>query len=475
MVRRRLRPPRCEAAGKRREPGLRQQLRRQGPHGPGRNPPGGRRIFPPLAGAGSESCRYTRRRARSTPGPAIPTRRSIWPRSVRGWCWFPFWKDRPAARGTSFPVSCGCTAMREVGSAARRSDTPSRWPNCSTKAAPGRKPPRSDDWPTFAGSPARNAIAPEVIDVGGGAVAGEVRARLRRFPLRRRPWPMTRPRRFPFILQSARDESSPPTRTRFSVFAPTPAGRPGATADLPFTGRPRKPPRRLDRAKRSALRVIRLTIADGRLYARMGSPITNPPQQAAGTSLAGGSIVCLDLRAEGKLLWRAKAEEGWAFDGAPVVDGERLFVAMRRADIRPQAHVACFDTTTGRMRWRRFICAAETPARAALAECTQQLAHASRRHDLREHEPRRSRGRGRRLRPDQLAHALPAGCSGNLARMDPHWSRDLNPCLFDRGRLVRRPGGQPKGLCLRRRHGTNPMAGQGQRQSDGETGSRPAG
>ena len=46
---------------------------------------------------------------------------------------------------------------------------------------------------------------------------------------------------------------------------------------------------------------------------------------------------------------------------------------MRHADIRPQLHVACFDTATGRMRWRRFICAAETPARGTLAECTHNL------------------------------------------------------------------------------------------------------
>ena len=46
---------------------------------------------------------------------------------------------------------------------------------------------------------------------------------------------------------------------------------------------------------------------------------------------------------------------------------------MRRNDIRPQAHVACFDAPTGRMRWRRFVCAAETPARGMLPECTHNL------------------------------------------------------------------------------------------------------
>ena len=186
-----------------------------------------------------------------------------------------------------------------------------------------------------------------------------------------------------------------------------------------------------------------LTIADGRLYARMGSPITNPPQQP-GVSVAAGSIVCLDLRAEGKLLWRVAAEEGWAFDGAPLVAGARLFVTMRRNDIRPQAHVACFDTTTGRMRWRRFICSAETPARGTLAECTHTLLTLA----------------GGTIYVNTNLGAVaslaaedgrinwlslyPRVRSGNLLRMDAHWQRDLNPCLFDHGRLYVAPADSPR-------------------------------
>ena len=190
-----------------------------------------------------------------------------------------------------------------------------------------------------------------------------------------------------------------------------------------------------------------LTIADGRLYARMGSPITNPPQQP-GVSVAAGSIVCLDLRAEGKLLWKVAAEEGWAFDGAPVVAGARLFVTMRRNDIRPQAHVACFDTTTGRMRWRRFVCAAETPARGTLAECTHTLLTLA----------------GGTIYVNTNLGAVaslavedgrinwlslyPRVRSGNLLRMDAHWQRDLNPCLFDHGRLYVAPADSPRVYAL---------------------------
>ena len=115
-----------------------------------------------------------------------------------------------------------------------------------------------------------------------------------------------------------------------------------------------------------------MTAFDGRLFARMGSPITVRPQQPSSAS-GSSSLVCLDLEAEGKLLWRVVADEGWAFEGSPVVDGSGVYAAMRRSDARPQAHVACFDPQTGRLRWRRFVCAAESPARGLLPQCTHNL------------------------------------------------------------------------------------------------------
>ena len=92
---------------------------------------------------------------------------------------------------------------------------------------------------------------------------------------------------------------------------------------------------------------------------------------------------------------------------------------MRRADIRPQAHVACFDTTTGRMRWRRFICAAETPARAAMAECTHNLLTLAGGTIYVNTNLGAVAAAGRRLRPDQLADALSAGAA---AAISPAWT-----------------------------------------------------
>ena len=81
----------------------------------------------------------------------------------------------------------------------------------------------------------------------------------------------------------------------------------------------------------------------------------------------------MDLAAEGRLLWKIAPEDGWAFDGSPVADGGGVYVAMRRIDIRPRAYAACFDAQTGRLRWRRFVASAETPARGMMYQATHNL------------------------------------------------------------------------------------------------------
>ncbi len=304
------------------------------------------------------------------------------------------------------------------------------------------KPPLGDDWPTFAGSPNRNAVTPEVIDIG----AVQWRAKFGQVPP-----PSAAP---PAV---AEDASAPlafyPVVSQGRIFVAdaievfgfrADSGKPAWGSSGPSiyrdTEEPALPP---DKFQTYGGRRYTLTIADGRLYARTGAPVTNPQQQP-GTTLSGGNILCFDLRAEGKLLWRAKAEDGWAFDGAPVVDGGRLFAAMRRADIRPQAYVACFDTTTGRMRWRRFICAAETPARAAMAECSGNLLTLAGGTVY----VNTNLGAVAALAADSgridWLTLYPRELRGDLAHMDPHWSRELNPCVFDRGRLFVAPADSPK-------------------------------
>ena len=49
----------------------------------------------------------------------------------------------------------------------------------------------------------------------------------------------------------------------------------------------------------------------------------------------------------GPTVWQIAADdEKWAFEGSPLVDGTDVYVAMRKSDVRPQVHVACFDAET---------------------------------------------------------------------------------------------------------------------------------
>jgi outer membrane protein assembly factor BamB len=82
----------------------------------------------------------------------------------------------------------------------------------------------------------------------------------------------------------------------------------------------------------------------------------------------------LDLQREGLLVFRVRADDGsWSFDGAPVSDGRRLFVAMRQSDVTPRAYVACFDATSGSQLWRTSIGTSDTPAGGRGSEITHNV------------------------------------------------------------------------------------------------------
>jgi outer membrane protein assembly factor BamB len=313
------------------------------------------------------------------------------------------------------------------------------------------EPQPDQDWPLLAGSPERNKIAPEPIDVAGVA------------------WRVPLPR----LAEPAGSEIRPATPAADAA----PLGyHPVVVGDRVFV---------CDQREIRALRLatgkavfgdggaaiyreawegpaaalanpadtlgtarFTMTIADGRLYARMGSAVTSQPQRQPAGPTVPGSLVALDLQAEGKLLWKVTPEEGWALEGAPVVQGPCVWAAMRRSDLRPQAHVACFDAATGRLRWRRFICGAETPARGVFPQSTSTLL------TLAEGTlycntnlgavAALSAADGRLL----WVSLYPRQRRGSLLRLAPHWQRDLNPCLFFRGTLLAAPADSPRLFAL---------------------------
>lgn len=116
---------------------------------------------------------------------------------------------------------------------------------------------------------------------------------------------------------------------------------------------------------------LTLDVADRIVYARVGNPFTSRAQPAQS---AGDRIIGLDLRREGLLTFQPpKEENAWAFDGVPVGDGRRIYVAMRRSDVSPREYVACFDAATGTRQWRTAIGAADTIAGGSTDEITHNL------------------------------------------------------------------------------------------------------
>jgi outer membrane protein assembly factor BamB len=108
-----------------------------------------------------------------------------------------------------------------------------------------------------------------------------------------------------------------------------------------------------------------MTIADGRLYARMGSPVTCTATTELRRELAS-DLVCLDLTQEGKLLWKLPAHElirddsSWRYEGTPVIVAGRAYVALARRHPQLELMVICLDASDGRLLWQRPVGAFRT-------------------------------------------------------------------------------------------------------------------
>ncbi len=303
-------------------------------------------------------------------------------------------------------------------------------------AWPREKP--DPDWSTFAGNTLRNKIAPELIDVGevawrtalGTADAGADRP------------PGVHPLLIgDLVLVNNRSE----IRAMRAATGKPAWGQAGSVvyrAQFEPMAEPSEPLTALGTAR------FTMTAFGGKLYARMGSTVTSRPHGAdlpdLSSSRFGGYLVCLDLAAEGRLMWKISAEQGWALEGSPVADGSQVYVGMRRDEVRPQAHVACFDARTGRRLWRRFVCAAETPARGMLPQSTHNLLTLA--GEVLYYNTNLGAVSAISARDGRLmwVSLYPRALRGDLLELAPHWQRDLNPCLYDRGTLLVAPSDSPR-------------------------------
>lgn len=131
---------------------------------------------------------------------------------------------------------------------------------------------------------------------------------------------------------------------------------------------------------RSGRIITSLCASDGRLFARIGSPVT--ATAAREPRPVFHELVGLDIRTgEGKLTLQietaALPETGdqprWSFDGPPVVSAGRLWVATRRGHPQVQLGVACFDTASGKRIWHRQLGAAATDVDESLNVVTHNV------------------------------------------------------------------------------------------------------
>ncbi len=296
--------------------------------------------------------------------------------------------------------------------------------------------PSGPDWLTFAGNPRRNRVAAPLSNVGSvawriplGEGPGVRASRVSPLPLGEGPGVralcfhpllsdnLVLANNQRQILAVRLDDGTPAWGRSPAIYR---SEQPGATS------RTTSPANGLGSQ-------YTMTVFRNRLFARMGSPVLSSDEP--------GYLVCLDLAAEGRLLWKITPEEGWAFEGSPLADALGVYVAMRRLGVRPRALVACLDADTGRIRWRRFVCGAETPAQGALSECSHNLL------TLAEGTIyfNTNLGAVAALRADDgrilWLSLYPRAVGGKLA---PHWRRDLTPCLFDGETLLVAPADSPR-------------------------------
>ncbi|HND54535.1 MAG TPA: PQQ-binding-like beta-propeller repeat protein, partial [Pirellulaceae bacterium] len=189
--------------------------------------------------------------------------------------------------------------------------------------------------------------------------------------------------------------------------------------------------------------VPRFTLSassDGVVWGKAGAPWA--PGFEARKRPKPAAIVGFDLSAEGKVVLRLdgtgdEADESWAWEGPPIVADGRLFVALRKGDtLETESHVACFDATTGRLRWRRFLAAAENAKQRRVVEWTHDLLALS--EDSLYVQTHAGVVASLDVRDGRLnwLTAYPRSTLGDDA---PAQQRDLAPCLIERDLVVVAP------------------------------------
>jgi len=255
----------------------------------------------------------------------------------------------------------------------------------SASAADWPSPAVESDTLTFAGNPQRNRVLPETL----GTVVPRwsvphPETRVQTFPRRAGFQPESRLNQFPLVYGNLVLVNDADSVLAYDLQTGKPAWPTGNDNDAriyppvaSFPSGGASPPVRWESFRTLGVPRFTMTVADGRLYARMG--FVGTASVTPGVRETNSRLVCLDLdRGEGKLLWETVATDieergAWSFEGSPVVSGSRLYVGLRRLEPQPQSNVACFDAETGTLLWNRKICSGVAFVAADYREVSHQL------------------------------------------------------------------------------------------------------
>jgi outer membrane protein assembly factor BamB len=223
-------------------------------------------------------------------------------------------------------------------------------------------------WPTFAGSASRSRVVADPVDVGdlqwslplsrSGSSTEENPAMRRQMGFQNEdPEPAT----YPIVLGDLAVICDEDGITAFHMNVRPSAGNAQEVTEQVLAWRSPLPTPRTSRSTRipGATPRYSLSASGDRIFARLGSP-----------GRGGGTLVAVrnNRDVEGKLLWFRQAHEielprranepdrlEAAYEGTPVADADRVYIALTEAATETWVYVACLDAETGRTIWVRYL------------------------------------------------------------------------------------------------------------------------
>jgi len=201
-----------------------------------------------------------------------------------------------------------------------------------------------------------------------------------------------------------------------------------------------------------------LTVSDGQLLARLGSPLTGSRDrfQSQDVQAMLKTFPLADSPADSRFFTIKNFKGGdeqdgqhWAFDGTPISHNGRLYVTMRQTSPTDaganlaKVYVACFELATAKQLWLSKICGASTIGGGNADEVTHTLLSYS--EGLIFINTNLGAVAAIQAGTGQLEWLMKyprtefPGRNGDQQRKHWHFLRDLNPCVIYKGIVVTMP------------------------------------